>query len=496
MSKSIAQGLAIVEQGVPFTAADGQAFVRLAVPYGGFYILPVRSSAYRDWFFYRFFNQYDSLPTANAFQAILNHLEARASQNEVNERLAVFRRVGARGPGLLPDQILLDLANSDCQFVEISPGSWRVTAGVDALFQTSRSSTALPAPVLAPEDAPFEPLEALRSCLNLSGRADWLRCLAWLLAAFRPYGPYPFLILQGPPGSGKTLAARILRFLIDPSVTPLSPTPSSVRDLLTLARHNWVLAFDHISTLSPQLTDALCRLSSGIGAAVRETPRAAPEPLLQSYKRPVLLTVTDRWSCPADLADRAITVTLPPVCCRRTEADLLTAFSEARPGILGALCSAVGTALSRQPQTNLPGGRCADALAWAIAASPALGCTEEEMRQAFPPPSPPHPMVEAVSSLLEQRRHFTGTATQLMDLLGPALSCQLPKGLSQQLRSCTLTLADSGIEVRFRRLHGGRKVIELRPDRGVASREKAPPDATPDFDLTPQPTETEELIAS
>jgi hypothetical protein len=408
MSKSTA--LAIAEHGIPFTAADGQAFVRLAVPSGGFFILPVRSPAYRDWFFHEFYCRHDSLPTPNAFQAILNHLEAQANHHDENQRLGVFRRVGARGPGLLPDQILLDLANPDRQFVEISPGGWKISAGNNALFQTSRSSAALPEPVLgspdtsadAPIDTPSAPLETLRSCLNLPNRADWLRCLAWLLAALRPYGPYPVLILQGPPGSGKTTAARILRLLIDPCVSPLCPTPSYVRDLLTLARHNWVLAFDHISTLSPPVTDALCRLSSGLGVAVRETTRTAPEPLLQSYKRPVLLTVTSRWSCPADLAERALTLTITPLAGRRTEAAILTAFSQAWPGILGTLCSAVATALSRMPHTNLSGERCADALAWAAAASPALDCTEDEMRQVFAPPPPPHPMVEAVRALIEQ----------------------------------------------------------------------------------------------
>jgi hypothetical protein len=336
------------------------------------------------------------------------------------------------------------------------------------------------------------PLEILRSCLNLESRTDWLRCLAWLLAAFRPNGPFPFLILQGPPCSGKSFAARILRSLFDPCTAPLSPTPASVRDLVTLARHNWILALDHISTLSPPLTDALCRLSSGLGAAVRETSPAAPEPLMQYYKRPVLLTVTSRWSAPAHVAERALTVTFPPLAPRdrRAEVDILNTFHQAWPSILAALCSAVATALARLPHTNLPTGRCADALAWAMAAAPSLGCTEEEMRQAFDPPEPPHPMVQAIHTLIGERRQWTGNATQLLNLLQPALTCHTPKGLSHQLRTCSLTLADNGIEVNFRRRHEGARIIEVRANPGDASQNIPPPHASPNPVQSPQPTDS------
>jgi hypothetical protein len=178
----LASLLPIAGRGIPFTSSDGQAFVRLPEPSGGFYILPIRSPAYREWFFHQFYNEYDSLPTANAFSAILHHLEAEANQKFNNQRLAVWRRVGARGPNPIPHQILLDLVDPERRFVEISTQGWTVTAGENALFQTSRPTVSLAPPV--PSD-PEAALATLRSCLNLPSRDAWLRCLAWLLAAFR-----------------------------------------------------------------------------------------------------------------------------------------------------------------------------------------------------------------------------------------------------------------------------------------------------------------------
>src|ERR1039457_1611719 len=137
-----------------------------------------------------------------------------------------------------------------------------------------------------PNGKPSHPtLDTLRSTLNLGAPSSpgWLRCLAWLLAALRTHGPYPILILRGPSGCGKSLAARILRSIIDPSAAPFTPLPSSSRRLLTLARLNWVLAFDHVSTLTPQIADTFCRLTSGVGVPCRARAlRLAP---LRAYRR-------------------------------------------------------------------------------------------------------------------------------------------------------------------------------------------------------------------
>jgi len=485
---------AILEPTLPFTAEDGQARLRIRLDCGGFFTLPIRSQAFHDWYFAEFYGNYEYQPTPREFRAVVDHLQARAHhRDERNTQLPVFRRVGRLGRS----RILLDLATTGRDVVEISAGAWKIISSPDILFQTSRSTHPLPNPVPAPQPPAPNPLDTLRSCLNLPSRPSWLRCLAWLLAALCPNGPYPFLIFQGPPGSGKSFTARVLRSLIDPSSAPLTPNPSSTRDLITVARLNWILAFDHISALSPLLADTLCRLSSGLGATFREAAGPAHEPLQQSFRRPILLTVTGRFVCPEDIAKRALVVTLPPFrSATRTEESLVSTLTPAWPAVLGALCTAVSTALSRTPTTYQPTGPCADALAWAVAASPALGCTEEEMQRAFDPPPLPHPIVLAVRNLLEQRKSWTGSATELRDLLEPFGICTTPRGVSQHLNNSMLTLADHGIELKFRRLHGGDRVIDLREDPGDANSENDPEFASPNSDQSQQPKETEEVKAS
>ena len=473
----------ILQRALPFTASDGRPFARVSAPQGsGRRSLPIHSHAFRNWFFTHCYSEFETIPTAHAFSAIRRHLQAQAA---ADPNVHVSRRVS---PGPTPDSILLDLADPEGQSVEISPGRWNVSSALDFAFETSRSTVDLPAPEPPSESSP-DPLDFLRASLNLgpAHSPTWLRALAWLLSAFRPSGPFPILVLRGPSGSGKSLAARTLRAFIDPSTAPLQSLPASVPQLHSLARHNYILAFDHVSRLSPELSDALCRLSSGIAVATPDRSSDRAEPFQAHTRRPILLTVTEDFALPPALAARALTVTLPALTAetRRPEEAVLQPLREVFPQILGALCTAVSTALGRihipiEPHPTRHTG----ALAWAIAAAPALGITEQHLRAAFDAPSSAHPIVDTVTAFTREHSHWTGTASDLAQALHYPRS---PKLLSEQLRLHALDLAEAGIDVEFRRLHGGTRIIELRASP-AASPDPAPPPQPPDPEpLTPTP---------
>src|SRR5205085_889249 len=129
--------------------------------------------------------------------------------------------------------------------------------------------------------------------------------------------------------------------MVDPAAAPFCPFPRSAAQLLNLARQNWVLAFDHVSRITPGIADAICRITSGAGLVWREPGR---RDLVQHWiKRPVLLTISDSCELPPDLASRALVVTLPEFApeSRRCEGEVLATVEHAFAQILGALCTAV-----------------------------------------------------------------------------------------------------------------------------------------------------------
>src|ERR1035438_470676 len=160
--------LAIAERGAPFTAVGGRAFISVPAQFSGGYLpLPIRSRAFRQRFFDQCFSLYDTIPTTHAFNAILHHLEAQAASDPHRCHIGVPYRVDSRGPFPTPEKILLDLANPEGQFVDITPEGWTVTPREGVPFETSSSTRPLPAPEQPNPQTSDSPLETLRSALNL-----------------------------------------------------------------------------------------------------------------------------------------------------------------------------------------------------------------------------------------------------------------------------------------------------------------------------------------
>jgi hypothetical protein len=230
--------------------------------------------------------------------------------------------------------------------------------------------------------------------------------------------------------------------------------PRSATQLLHLARQNWVLAFDHVSHITPSLADALCRITSGVGLATREPGR---RDLVQHWiKRPVVLTVTESCELPPDLAARALVVTLPELGpeTRLPEYDLLTPLNQAYSEIFAALCDALSRALANY--RPIPAStRHATALSWAVAAFPHLAA---ELAAAIMEPSPPPAFLAQLNRFLAANPHWEGTAASLLPHVRAAES---PKGVSQALNKHALALADAGIRISTRRAHEGRRLLLL-----------------------------------
>ena len=140
-------------------------------------------------------------------------------------------------------------------------------------------------------------------------------------------------------------------------------------------------AYDNMSRLTPAMSDALARLSTGGGFATRKLYSDAEE-MTFTFARPVILNGIEDIATKPDPLERSLTLELPKVEKRQLEDVLWSGFKEARPRILGALLDAVAGALKNRHQVpDLPWPRMADFARFVTAAESTLGMGIGVVRQ-------------------------------------------------------------------------------------------------------------------
>lgn len=351
------------------------------------------------------------------------------------------------------DRITLDLGE-----VALAVTARGVEAAPGEVFSRPPSTQALPEPVdPGPTDAAAA-MDELRGALGVDARA-WAACVAWLLAALRPAGPYPILYLRGEQGSGKSTLGKCLVNLIDPRRPDMIALPREPRDLAIVAEHAHVIAIDNVSTIAGEMSDALCRLATGDGFTIRSLYSDRDLAVFDAA-RPILMTsIVDAATRP-DLLDRALIVDLPRPEHRRTDEEIRAVVERLRPRLLGALLHAASHALRKGEATIPDEVRMRAPAAFAALGAPAIGIEPDaivrayvESRTAAHGVVADDPIVDALFAFLPPGKAWGGTMTTLLDALNRRRGTGRPprgwpesaKGLGAALRRLAPTLRDLGL---------------------------------------------------
>ena len=423
----------------------------------------------KDWLCRLFYDEHEKAPNSQALNDANNVLRGRALFE--GKSLPVHRRLAGDD-----SEIWLDLANDEWQHVKITADGWQIVGNV-TLSKGGKAITDSTPRFIRPRGLkPLPTPEAgchiseLRRFVNVRDDADWLLIVAWLVATFRPRGPYPILAVNGEQGSAKTTTCRMLRKLVDPNRADLRSEPRDERDLMIAASNAWLVGFDNFSRVPPWLSDALCRLATGGGFATRELYSDGEEKLFDAM-RPVLLNGIPDLATRPDLLDRSITVTLPTIAedRRRPESELWEEFEKARARLLGAILDCVSCAIRKLPEVNLPTlPRMADFAEWATAAEPAFGVTSQTFLGAYSGNQESanelaiesSPIAAPLLEILEPKSHWRGTASALLENLEDVADDAVtrrkdwPKRaniLSGHLRRIAPNLRKMGVQIEFDR---------------------------------------------
>jgi hypothetical protein len=407
-------------------------------------------------------------PAAQALTETLGAIESRAQfgpyVHDVHVRIA-----GHDGA------VYLDLADDAWRAVEITRDGWRLIVDPPVKFRRPKGMLALPAPTTGGT------LDGLREFLNLRDGDQYALVIGWLVAAARPRGPYPVLVLGGEHGAAKSTTAEVFRRLIDPNAAMLRAKPRDVRDVMIAASNGWIVALDNLSDIESWLSDALCRLATGGGFATRELYSDTDE-IIFDAQRPVILNGIEEIVTRSDLLDRGVLLDLPAIeeTRRRHAREFWATFAVARPRLLGALLDAVACSLAREDTVKLPRlPRMADFALTVTAASPALGWSDhyflgiyDANRGAAHEIALDASPIAASVCELAGRGNWRGTASELLSRLSEIADETTRKArgwpengraMSGALRRIVSNLRQVGVGVVFglREARTGRRLIEI-----------------------------------
>jgi hypothetical protein len=317
--------------------------------------------------------------TASTIRDVQATLDAKAVHDGPVQEVHVRVAPSARG-----DVAYLDLGDETYKTVAISARGWKLVADCPARFTRPRGLWPLPQPNREYGLDGVKHLDSLWKYANVR-QEDRPLVLAWLLAALRPHGPYPVLVLRGEQGSAKSCTARFLAQLIDPKRVPLGSLFRDEESLFIHAQDSQVIVYDNISTLAEWQSNLICQVATG-GGLCRRKLYTNSEQVFLSACRPVILAGIEDFAVRNDLRERALILDLPriPDERRKGDRDVKESFGCNASRFLGMLLDAAVLTKRHEPDVRpdcMP--RLADFYRLGLAAEQALGWEKDSFKRAW-----------------------------------------------------------------------------------------------------------------
>lgn len=229
------------------------------------------------------------------------------------------------------EALYIDIGDETGDVIAVTASGWQILSHSPVLFARTELTAPLPRPERDGD------ITRVFEMVNLAD-ADQDLFIGCLVAAFNISTPRPLLILRGGQGSGKTQNAKVFVSLTDPSTSPVRSLATKIRDWEAMLPKSSVLAIDNVSRISQDMSDAMCRASTGGSAVVRALYTDSHATVSTAMVMQVITTIALE-TIPDDLMDRSVLFAVPNIAGteRATSATLMSKHEALRAEIFGAL---------------------------------------------------------------------------------------------------------------------------------------------------------------
>lgn len=229
------------------------------------------------------------------------------------------------------DALFIDIGDETGDVIEVTATGWQILSDSPVLFARNELTAPLPRP------EPGGDITRVFEMVNVAD-ADRDLFIGCLVTAFNVSTPRPILLFRGGQGSGKTQNAKVFVSLTDSSRSPIRSLTTKIRDWESMLPKSSVLAVDNVSRISQEMSDAMCRASTGGSAVVRALYTDSRATVSTAMVMQIITTIA-LDTIPDDLMDRSVLFAVPNIAGseRVTSAALMSKQDALRAEIFGAM---------------------------------------------------------------------------------------------------------------------------------------------------------------
>ncbi len=207
----------------------------------------------------------------------------------------------------------------------------------------------------------------------------------WMALAMIPDISKPGMIINGPPGAGKSFSAQTIRQIVDPCANPLQGLPKDIENLKLALFKNHIPNFDNLNRLDTDQSDCLCQAVTGISYEKRKL-HTDSDTVCWHLRRQWILTGVNVPGSMADFLSRSFIVELSPIepHSRKDVRELESRLDSIKAGIQAKLFECASDGLRNYEEVKSSGlHRLADAHRYCLAMSGPLELSHDEINDLW-----------------------------------------------------------------------------------------------------------------
>jgi len=349
----------------------------------------------------------------------LDDIETKPSNSEAMRDKALDGLDGLDGINSMQGESVFcyDLTDKQWRAIKITSSGWEIISP-PILFRRYGHQQAQPEPIHNGD------VFKLLQFVNLKDEKQIILYLVSIITSFIPDIPHVIFVFFGGEGSGKSTASKFTRMIVDPSSSLTCGCYDDRKEFVQYMAHNYVIILENLSGISKKLSDSICAAVTGDGDSKRQL-FTDDDDIIYNFKRVFIINGINNVVTRADLLRRSILFEIEkkPDNEILPEKELWQQFNEVRPQIMGSVFDVLAKAIQFYPQIKLTGYYdMADYTIWGCAVAEALGygadaflaAYAENLGKQVEEAVANHPVASAVTALLQDKKEWHGTPSELL----------------------------------------------------------------------------------